>query len=41
MSLDGSGKEQWGKQEYVPKPDQKSILDIVDMLGWSKYDERK
>lgn len=39
MVLDGYGKEHWGKWKYVPKPDQKSILDIVGMRGWSRCAE--
>ena len=38
MVLDGSGKKQWGKREHVPKPDQKSILDIVGMIVCSRCD---
>ena len=41
MVLDSFGKEQWGKGEYVPKPDQKSILDIVGMGRWWRSAEEE
>ena len=41
MVLDGSGKEQWGKGKHVPKPDQKSILDIMVMRGRSRCDDER